>query len=124
MPKSYKQVLAQIQKLQKEAEALRSKEVQGVIARIQEAISHYGLTAEDLFGQTGARKAKTPAAASVATRAKRGSGAKPAKPAKAPRPPKFQDEAGHTWSGVGKRPEWFKAALAAGKSADDLLIRS
>lgn len=121
MPKSYKQVLAQIQKLQKEAEALRSKEVQGVIARIQEAISHYGLTAEDLFGQTGARKAKTPAAASVATRAKRGSGAKPAKP---PRPPKFQDEAGHTWSGVGKRPEWFKAALAAGKSADDLLIRS
>ncbi|MCY4745676.1 H-NS histone family protein [Pelomonas sp. UHG3] len=120
MPKSYKQVLAQIQKLQKEAESLRSKEVQGVIARIKEAISHYGLTAEDLFGGTRARKSKAPAVAPVEGRKQRKSAAKTVKVA---RPAKFRDEAGNTWSGIGKRPEWFKAALAAGKTADDLLIR-
>jgi len=39
---------AQIAKLQAQAEALRSKEVAGVIARIREAIVHHGLTAADL----------------------------------------------------------------------------
>lgn len=30
---------------------------------------------------------------------------------------------GHAWSGIGKRPSWFKAALAAGRMADDLLVK-
>jgi len=38
-------------------------------------------------------------------------GAKP--PAKAL---KFKDDEGHIWVGIGKRPEWCKAALAAGKT--------
>lgn len=121
MPKSYKQVLAQIQKLQKEAEAIRSKEVQGVISRIKEAIAHYGLTPDDLFGRAGGRKSKATPVADAAGRPPRKAAAKaPQKPA---RPPKYRDEAGNTWSGIGKRPDWFKAALASGKSADELLIR-
>jgi DNA-binding protein H-NS len=32
------------------------------------------------------------------------------------------DEPSTTWSGKGRRPQWFDAALAAGKSKDDLLI--
>ena len=35
---------------------------------------------------------------------------------------KYTDGAGRTWSGVGKRPNWFKDAIAAGKQAEDLLI--
>nr|MBA3478279.1 H-NS histone family protein [Lautropia sp.] len=35
-------------------------------------------------------------------------------------PVKYRDEAGNTWSGLGKRPNWFKSALASGKSAEDL----
>ena len=45
--------------------------------------------------------------------------------AKAPRSagaPKYHDGAGRTWTGVGKRPNWFKDALAAGKTAEELLI--
>jgi len=123
MAKSLKQVLSQIEKLQKEAEALRAKEISGVVTRIREAIDHYGLTPEELFGATlqrpraGRKAAAKPArATTTAATAKR----------KAPRgagTPKYHDGAGRTWTGVGKRPTWFKDALAAGKTAEDLLIR-
>lgn len=38
--------------------------------------------------------------------------------------PKYRDPAdpGQTWTGRGKRPNWFRAALAAGKKEKDLLI--
>ena len=51
MPKSLQHVLSQIEKLQKEADSLRAEEVSGVIARIREAIAHYNLTPEQLFGK-------------------------------------------------------------------------
>lgn len=37
-------------------------------------------------------------------------------------PVKFKDEAGNTWTGHGKRPNWFKDALANGKAPEDLLV--
>ena len=117
MAKTYAQIQAQIRKLQQEADALKAKEVAGVVARIQEAITHYGLTAQDLFGPTG----KTAGPSASAQRAKPRQPAKAGKPAA---PAKYQDDAGHQWSGVGKRPNWFKAALASGKLADDLLVRN
>lgn len=119
MAKTYAQIQAQIRKLQHEADALKAKEVAGVVARIQEAITHYGLTARDLFGPAG--MAARPQAA--AKRSKPAKAANTAKATKAPAPVKYQDEAGHQWSGIGKRPNWFKAALAAGKTAADLLAQ-
>jgi DNA-binding protein H-NS len=49
-----------------------------------------------------------------------GRGKKTRRPAK----PKFRNPADHsrTWSGRGKRPRWFNAALSAGKKEKDLLI--
>ena len=38
--KSLSQVTAQIERLQKEAEAIKAKELDGVVARIKEAIQH------------------------------------------------------------------------------------
>ncbi|HEU0276891.1 MAG TPA: H-NS histone family protein [Rhodanobacteraceae bacterium] len=39
-------------------------------------------------------------------------------------PPKYKNPDGQeTWSGRGKRPRWFVAALKAGKKDKDLLIR-
>ena len=39
-------------------------------------------------------------------------------------PPKYQnpDNVGQKWTGRGRQPAWFKAAIEAGKSPDDLLI--
>ena len=48
MAKTIAQLNAQIAKLQKEADALKEKEVAGVVARMKVAIEHYGLTAADL----------------------------------------------------------------------------
>ena len=52
MAKTLTQLHAQIAKLQKEAEALKAKEIAGVVERIKVAIEHYGLTPADL-GFTG-----------------------------------------------------------------------
>lgn len=119
MAKSFSQIQAQIKKLQAEAEAVRAKEVAGVVAKIRSAIEHYGLSAADLGWGGRAPKAARPAkSASIpATRTSR-------KKALAKKPAgviKYRDDAGHTWTGHGKRPNWFLAALASGKSADDLL---
>lgn len=44
---------------------------------------------------------------------------------KSAKPPKYRDSAtGATWTGLGKKPHWLKAAEAAGKSKDDYKINS
>lgn len=98
MAKTLAQVQKQIAELQKEADSLRKTEVSGVVSRIKEAIKHYGLTAADL-GLSSSRAA----------------GVKAAKAAK------YTDGQGNSWSGRGPRPGWVKAAIAAGKTLEDLL---
>ena len=118
MTNTYVQLQKQITKLQQEAQALKAKEVAGVVGRIQQAIAHYGLTSDDLFPSAGARKsgraspsAKTAGTTQAARKQKR-----------QPAPAKYTNGHGKTWNGVGKRPGWFVAALAAGKTAKDLEI--
>jgi DNA-binding protein H-NS len=115
MTKTYSQIVKQINVLQQEAEKARRKEVDGVIGRIRDAIGVYKLTAEDLgFGSSkpkAAKAAKVPA---------RGKAAKP----KAPAVVKFRNETGGTWGGRGKRPQWLRDALTAGKSLADFAVKA
>lgn len=109
--KTYTEVLRQIDDLKAEAEALRKEEVDGVVARIREAIDAYGLTPEDLFG-TGRRSAKAPRKAgrrkaATTRRASSTAGAK------------YIDKDGNTWGGRGPRPQWLRDALAGGASLED-----
>lgn len=47
----------------------------------------------------------------------------PSESARRPVAPKYRNpETGDTWTGRGLKPKWVEAALAAGKSLDDLLI--
>ena len=112
MAKTLTQINRQIEKLQRQADQLKHEEVNGVITRIKSAIDHYGLTARDL-GLTTTRAGAGPRAARRLS-ARKGTSVKQTLPVK------FRDEEGHTWSGRGKRPNWFKAALESGKSAADL----
>jgi DNA-binding protein H-NS len=110
MTKTYAQVMKQIDALSKEAERLKRKEVDGVIARIREAIDAYGLTAMDLG--LGGRIDRSPGSKSK--------GKKVVKAAKATKPVvRFRDGAGNTWIGRGPRPQWIQDALAAGKKLED-----
>lgn len=113
--KTYQQIQAEIDRLQKEAAVVRQAEIAEVVAKIKSAITVYGLTAADLGYPGPAGKPRKPSVKAAA----RGKATKK----KAPRPAKFRDADGHTWSGVGKRPGWFVAALAAGKTHEDLLVK-
>jgi DNA-binding protein H-NS len=113
MAKTLAQVQKQIAQLQKEASSIKARELSGVIGRIKEAVAHYDLTASDIFGggtrSGGVRKTRRNAKATAGK--------------KAPLPPKYGDGTGNTWSGHGKRPNWFKNALSAGKTAEDMLVK-
>lgn len=107
--RSLDEIEAEIHRLQEEAKAIRQAEVADVISKMKVAIAHYGLTAQDL-GLVGGRG--KPRAKSTGVRSK-------AAPAV-----KYRDDAGNTWSGRGKRPTWFREALAAGKTAEQLLAKA
>jgi len=116
MAKSYEQVLKQIDVLNREAERLKRKEVDGVIARIKEAIAAYGLTASDL-GINGGRRGKA-TKPSVKTAPRKSSKSKYRAAVK------FRDDAGNTWVGRGPRPQWLRDALASGKELKDFAVGS
>lgn len=100
---------AEIAKLQKERDQIREDEKAGVVGRMKEAIAYYGITATDLGLGVGKRKAKTSAAKAKDAKSQRASGRI-----------KYKDDAGHAWSGYGPKPQWFKEALASGKTEADL----
>ena len=104
MAKSLSSILNQIERLQKEAASIQSE----VIDRIKKEIAKYSLTPEQLFGQSTGRRAAV--------------GKPKQKAAPAERAAKFADGAGNTWGGMGKRPEWLRQALEAGKALEEFLV--
>lgn len=95
-------LLRQAQELEKQIEEAKKAERSAVIVKIRQMLADNGLTVADLAsvktGKTGA-----------------GAGSKVA--------PKYQDpNTGATWSGRGLKPKWVQAALASGKSLDDLKV--
>ena len=115
MAKTLAQIRAQIEQLEIKAAAVQAKEVTGVIARIQEAISFYGLTASDLFG---GKTAKSTVADKTSTKTRA------TKTKKQPSPPKYRDPSSDkTWNGHGKRPGWYVQAIASGKKPEELRIQ-
>ena len=128
---NYLKLQAQIQKLQKEAESVKKRELAETISNIKKAIQIFGLTAADLgLSATGSVKpGRKPIKARVAdarTTAGKRRG-RPAKKAGADKrsivAPKYRDSAtGITWTGRGKQPKWLSAAITSGKTLEDFKI--
>lgn len=117
MARTYQQIQDKIAELKAEADEIRRKEVDEVVGRIKDAISHYGLTAEDLGFTSkgrGGRKA--------ATKQRAGKSQAPNGDAAPSQGVKYRDEAGNTWGGRGPRPRWLRNALAAGKTLQDFAV--
>lgn len=113
MARTLSKIKEQIAKLQKEADLIQSS----VIARIRKEIALHDLTVEHLFGSATAagseiaKQPRTAAPKAPATRKKA-----------AGKPAKFADDQGNTWGGMGKRPQWIREALEAGRTLEDFLV--
>ena len=87
MSKSYKELLAEREALEKAIAQARQNEIAAAVAKVREMVSEFGLTAQDIFpgrAQRAAGKAVSKVAA------------------------KYRDPAtGQTWTGRGKPPKWI-----------------
>lgn len=100
---TYSELMAQAQQLMAEAEQARKNELASVIADIKAKMKQYGITVADLGGAAG--------------------GAKKAGKSKSAAPAKYRGPNGELWAGgPGRKPEWVRAVLAAGKSVEDYRI--
>ena len=121
MKKSYSQIVQQIELLKTQAEKLRRQEIDGVIARIKDAIAAYALTPQDLgFGAN----AKLSNAQNVFNKRGRkpGAGKGSISKAKVNTVVRFRDANGNSWVGRGPRPMWLREAIASGKTAQDFAV--
>jgi DNA-binding protein H-NS len=113
--KSYDQIRKQIAALEAEAERARSKEIGEVVSKIRTAIEHYKLTAADLGLAVRAKPGPKPG--TVRSKTRKATGGKRSGAAK------YRNDAGQTWVGLGKRPQWLRDALAAGKQLSDFAVK-
>jgi DNA-binding protein H-NS len=96
---SYKELLAQREKLEQQIEEAKSREYGEVLNEIRQKMADYGITLAELGAGRGKQVKGTRARAGVA--------------------PKYKDpESGSTWSGRGKPPRWI-----AGQDRDSFLIQ-
>lgn len=116
MPKTYVQIHQEIEALQKQAASLRRKG-QSTLVKIKAAIAQYGFTAEELGLGSPVKVSKV-----SAKKPARHAGAKKAPRKTHAKGPAYQDGAGNTWEGRGRRPQWLRDALAAGQSIEDFRV--
>lgn len=89
-------------------EKATEKERKAALIAAEKAARAHGFTLADITESN----VRAPKKREVATKAKRVSAPKFANP----------KDKSQTWSGKGRQPDWFKAALESGKSAEQLLI--
>lgn len=117
---TFAELQRQIEELTAEAESVRQQEIAGVVERIREAIVVYGLTPDQLFGG-GSRSRMARLKVEKKDKARAVSVRKATDVPKGV--PKYRDPAsGKTWTGNGKRPGWFVAAVEAGTDPQALAV--
>ena len=107
---SYLELKQRAEKLMQEAEEMRQKEIDEVIADIKQKMKAYGLTAQDLgLGGTGSVGAGGPRRRTA--------------PGKSQGAVKYRGPNGETWSGGrGRKPHWITQALKDGKNIEDFAV--
>lgn len=99
---TYTELMSQAQALIAQAEQKRKEELSSTIADIKAKMKELGITVADLGG--GAAKFAGKASKSAA-------------------PAKYKGPNGELWAGgPGRKPEWVRGVLAAGKSVEDYRI--
>jgi len=100
---NYAELMAQAQALMAQAEQARKEELSNVVADIKAKMKQFGISVADLGGA--------------------GAPSKRAGKSKSSAEPKYKGPNGELWAGgPGRKPEWVRAVLAAGKSIEDFRI--
>jgi len=96
---SYKELVAQAEKLMRQAEAARKAEIATAVAEIKAKMAEYAITLADLGGGKAAKSRKTVAA-------------------------KYRNPANNeTWSGRGRVPRWLVALEGAGRKREEFAVK-
>lgn len=113
-------IQGQIEKLQKQADDIKSREFDGTVQDILAKMQAFGITLKDLeagkrrSGGKGRAKGKAAAPAKRAKTTTKKTGAAVAA--------KFRGPNGETWSGRGLMPRWLTALVAEGKTKESFAI--
>jgi DNA-binding protein H-NS len=116
-------IQSQIQKLQKQAADIRTREFDATVQDILAKMEAFGITLKDL--QAAQRKGGKPKAKSArakgrpAAKSKRASSVKGRTVA-----PKYRGPNGETWTGRGVTPRWMAALIAQGRTKEEFSIGS
>jgi DNA-binding protein H-NS len=109
---------SQIEKLQKQAADLKSKEFNSTVADIRAKMAAFGITVKDLGGKSTAKKGKPGRPAKAGKVAK----VRKSKAAGVPVAAKFRGPNNESWSGRGLTPKWLSALVAQGRSKSDFAV--
>ncbi len=101
---------SQIDKLQKEAAAIKAKEFDSTVRDILAKMSAFGITFKDL----------KPGKAGKAIGTKKAGGKKKSG---VTLPAKYRGPNGETWTGRGLAPRWLQAELAQGKTKEEFAVQ-
>ena len=108
----------QIEKLQKQASEIRSREFDKTVQDIREKMQAFGITVKDL--QTRSRTGRGVMGGGKTSARK--TSAKVKKPGNTAVAAKYKGPNGETWSGRGLTPRWLSALLIDGKTKADFSI--
>lgn len=115
-------IQVQIEKLQKQATEIKTREFQKTVQDIRAKMQAFGITLKDLQpanGRSGKGKVKPKTAASVKQLSP---GVK--KKSTSIVAAKYRGPNGETWSGRGLTPRWLAALVAQGQKKEDFAIKS
>ncbi len=115
----------QIEKLQKQADEIKTREFDKTIGEIRAKMQAFGITLKDLQLDKARGKSKATKTSKVAAGTKRvGKVAKKKSETTVTVAPKFRGPNGETWSGRGLTPRWLSTLVAQGQVKDDFAIKA
>ena len=114
-------IQTQIEKLQKQANEIKSKDFHATVQDILAKMAAFGITVKDLQSGKGKSKAGR-VAKGKAGAAKTVKAPKASRKASNPVAPKYRGPHGETWTGRGLTPKWLSTLVAQGQSKDSFLI--
>ncbi|MDB5889602.1 MAG: histone-like nucleoid-structuring protein [Polaromonas sp.] len=114
------EIQSQIEKLQKQASELRSKDFQKTVKEIREKMQAFGISIKDL--QTVKSTGRSAKAGGANNAPKKRSASSARKAGGSTVAAKYRGPEGQTWSGRGLTPRWLASLVEQGRTKEEFLI--